>query len=322
MDDQQSFNPQPKQNNSAKFAFLYMISLVALGFVAYSAGAIIFQIINKYIPNPVNTLKTYYDCFDSGVLRFSIAAIIVATPIYFIATRKINRELFMGNLDKESQIRKWLTYLIMFISSVIIIGWLIAVIYQFLDGEITARFILKAITVLAVSGTVLSYYWYDIKREITFGERNTVIRIYSWMSFMVIIAILIVGIFFVESPQEMRDKKYDQATLEILSSIDGAVNTYYKNNDTLPEDMQELLDASTIMSETSMQNKIEVNDITYSKTSGTKYELCAIFATSNQEDTNCYSYTYYLDNEWKHDIGHQCIEKVINDNGFEPQVIR
>lgn len=313
----QTFGSEQKQNNSAKFAFLYMISLVALGFVAYSAGAIIFQIINKYIADPVNVLRTSYTCLDSGALRFAIAAIIVATPIYYIATRKINRELFMGNLDKESQIRKWLTYLIIFISSVVIIGWLIAVIYQFLDGEITIKFILKAITVLAVSGTVLSYYWYDIKREITFGEKNTVIKIYSWTSLIVIIALLIAGTFFVESPQEMRDKKYDRATIELLSKIDGAVNTYHKNNEKLPEDLDDLFLSSTTTSET---DRIKTGDISYNKISETNYELCADFQTSNKEISDCNP--YWLDEEWQHDTGHQCIEKIINDTELQPTIFR
>ena len=319
MENQQSFSSQsqqPQQNNSAKFAFLYMISLVALGFVAYSAGAIIFQIINKYIPNPVNTLKTYYDCFDSGALRFAIASIIVATPIYFVATRMINKEVFMGNLDQESQTRKWLTYLIMFISSVVIIGWLIAVIYQFLDGEITARFILKALTVLTVSGTVLSYYWYDIKRKVNFGERDNVIRIYSWVSLIAILAVLIVGIFFVESPQAMRNKKYDQATVEVLSSMENAVSTYYKNNDAIPENIDELLSSSTILSE----NNVQTNDIAYNKTSNTDYELCATFKSSNKDTVICYQ--NWLDEEWQHDAGYQCIKKIVNDNGSMPQIIR
>jgi len=317
MDNQQSFNAQlqqPQQNNAAKFAFLYMISLVALGFVAYSVGAIIFQIINKYISDPVNTYRAFYTCLDSGALRFAIASIIVSTPIYFITTRIINKELFMGNLDKESQIRKWLTFLIMFVSSVVIIGWLIAVIYQFLDGEITIKFILKALTVLAVSGTVLSYYWYDIKREITFGEKNKTIRAYAWISLIVIFASLIVGIFFVESPQKMRDKKYDKATIGLLNQMESAVETHYRNKETIPENIEELLASSTAIS------SVEVENITFQKTSDTNYELCATFKTSNKNSEECYG--SWLDEEWQHDAGHQCIEKIINDDESTPIMVR
>ena len=37
------------KNNSAKFAFLYLLSLVALGFVAINTGQVVFMYINKYI---------------------------------------------------------------------------------------------------------------------------------------------------------------------------------------------------------------------------------------------------------------------------------
>jgi len=315
MDNQQSFSPQPKRDNAAKFAFLYMISLVALGFVAYSAGAIVFQIINKYISDPVNVLRTSYTCLDSGALRFAIAALIVSIPIYYVIARKINRELFMGNLDKESQIRKWLTYLIIFISSVVIIGWLIAVIYQFLEGELTIKFILKALTVLAVAGTVLSYYWYDIKREIVFGEKNTVIKIYSRVSLMFVISALIAGTAFVESPQEMRNKKFDRATVDLLSKIESDLETHYRNHEEIPENFGDLFISSMSVSET---NRVKNGDIIYNKISDTNYELCAEFKTSNKEETECNP--YWLDNEWQHDAGYQCVEKIINSNSpFTPE---
>ncbi|MFH1175748.1 MAG: hypothetical protein V1698_03435 [bacterium] len=48
--------PQPK-SNSAFYTFLYLLSLISLGFMAISTGSIFFQIINKRIPD---ILAPYY----------------------------------------------------------------------------------------------------------------------------------------------------------------------------------------------------------------------------------------------------------------------
>ncbi|MDP2736291.1 MAG: DUF5671 domain-containing protein, partial [bacterium] len=130
-----------KQN--AKFAFFYMLSLVALVFTSLSTGMIIFQIINKLI---VDDLSLAPGGFSQDALRFAISAIIIAAPIYFILMRLINKNLLSGQMEKESGIRKWLTYFILLVSAVVMIGWFIATIGSFLNGEFTIKFILKSLT--------------------------------------------------------------------------------------------------------------------------------------------------------------------------------
>jgi hypothetical protein len=54
------------KNNNAKFAFMYMFSLVALLFMALGTGQVFFQAINKYIPD---FAAPYANGFDSGLLK-------------------------------------------------------------------------------------------------------------------------------------------------------------------------------------------------------------------------------------------------------------
>ena len=68
------------EQQNAKFAFYYLLSLVALIFMALSTGMIIFQIINKCI---VDVLEINPGMYDSGILKFAISAIIIAAPIFF-----------------------------------------------------------------------------------------------------------------------------------------------------------------------------------------------------------------------------------------------
>src|SRR3990167_1537695 len=98
-----------KQQN-AKFAFFYLLSLVALVFTSVAAGMIIFQIINKTV---VDELSLAPGGFSQDALRFAISAMIIAAPIYFAMMRLINKNLLSGRMEKDSGVRKWLTYFIL-----------------------------------------------------------------------------------------------------------------------------------------------------------------------------------------------------------------
>jgi len=62
--------------------------------------------------------------------------------------------------EKESGIRKWLTYFILLVSAVVMIGWLIGTISSFLNGELSLKFILKSLTSILISALIFSFYLY------------------------------------------------------------------------------------------------------------------------------------------------------------------
>jgi hypothetical protein len=68
-------------------------------------------------------------------------------------------------VKRLSTIRRWLTYLTLFIAAGVLIGDLITLVYNLLGGELTVRFVLKVITVAAIAGTAFGYYLWDLRRE-------------------------------------------------------------------------------------------------------------------------------------------------------------
>ncbi|MFA6306979.1 MAG: DUF5671 domain-containing protein [Patescibacteria group bacterium] len=300
-----------KQQN-AKFAFFYLLSLVALVFTAVSTGMIIFQIINKTIADDLSLAP---GGFTQDALRFAISAIIIAAPIFFVMMRLINKNLLSGKMEKESGVRKWLTYFILFVSAVVMIGWFIATVGSFLNGELTTKFILKSLTSILISALIFSYYLYDIKRE-DVSKNNDVIRIYFYGSMAIAAIALIAAFFFIDSPLKVRDQKFDQAIINKFSQIDNAINAYYGENKKLPADLNALVNGGSTY-------YILLSDITdpatgkvlnYNVKGKDAYELCATFKTENKTQANDKS--YYVDTRWLHNAGYQCLKQrvVILDN--------
>lgn len=295
------------QKDSAKFAFFYMLALIALSFMSYSIGAIIFQIINKNIPD---VLSTYSGVYSSGALKFAISALIVSAPIYYIAMWQIGKNLFKGLLDKDSGVRRWLTYFILLVSSVVMIGWLIGIIYNFLDGELTAKFILKALTSIVIAAAVFSYYLIDIKREKTKEAKSMINKIYFFISLLIAVVVLVSSFFFVESPMEARNKRQDNLIMENLYRLDSAVQSYYNYENKMPESLKALTNYE--------YDKLRAEDILdpvsgkqydYKVTGANSYEICADFKTSNvkREDVT----DWYYEEGWVHEAGYYCISRKV-----------
>jgi len=305
---------QTNQNHSAKFAFFYMLSLVALVFTGLSVGMIVFQLINKYIPDIANI---YQGSFSADLLRFGISALIIAAPLYFIVSRLIYKNLYTGVLDKDAAVRKWLTYFILLASSVLMLGWLIAIINNFLNGELTLKFILKAVSSIIIALIAFSFYLYDIKREQVANVKSNIIRLYFWGSLIIIVAVFTSALFIIETPKQARDRKIDTATINSFSQIDIAINDFYKKTDKMPESLAQLMADTNYLNDRDIKD-VETNEIyQYQVLGEKKYQLCAFFRTSNQDDLNSDYYNRY----WPHQAGEQCIEQdVLLDNSHSEPV--
>ena len=294
-----------KENHAAKFTFLYVLSLVAVVFVAISTGMIIFQIINKSI---VDIISQYSGQYTAESLRFGISALLISAPIFYITTRQIHRSLFTGDLKKDSNIRKWLSYLVLLVSSVVAIVWLIITLNNFLNGELTIKFILKAITAIGISAIIFSFYLYDIKRVITVGVKNKVIKTYFWISLVLIGLTFISGLLFVESPREARNVRIDGIILNNFTQIENGINNYYNEYRQLPETL-DALNRDIFLEDQSLYDPETKELIEYKKTGDTKYEICATFRTASNDTEQLRSFKPY--SAMEHEAGHQCLERQV-----------
>ncbi len=154
--------PRRVAHVSAREAFLYLVLFMTLAISAISFGTIVFQLVNRWLPDPLA-----YDGFITSVnetLRSATAALIVAFPVFLFVSRLTIRAIDENPDLRLSRPRTAITYLAMFFASAVIIGSLIVLVTSVLGGELTMRFILKTLTVLAIAGSIFGYYLHDLKR--------------------------------------------------------------------------------------------------------------------------------------------------------------
>ncbi len=155
--------PKPRPYLSAREAFLYLVLFATLYITAYHLGSLLFDLINRAFPDPADPAWQAMQLGSS--MRWSVASVVIAFPVFLFVARHLGRELARSPIKRLSAVRRWLTYLTLFLAAGIVIGDLITLVYNVLGGELTTRFGLKVVVVAAIAGTIFAYYLFDLRRE-------------------------------------------------------------------------------------------------------------------------------------------------------------
>jgi hypothetical protein len=153
--------PRPRPSLFAREAFVYLLLFTTLYIVAFNLGSLLFRFINRLFPDPASRQA---ETFREGI-RFSVSALIVGLPVFLYISRLANRSVAQDPSQRASPVRRWLTYLTLFLAACVLIGDFTGLVYNLLGGELTVRFVLKVLTVGAISGTLFWYYLSDLRSD-------------------------------------------------------------------------------------------------------------------------------------------------------------
>jgi Domain of unknown function (DUF5671) len=273
---------------SARDAFLYLLSFSTLATWAAALGSILFELINRWLPDAVSRANGYYSLRSQ--ITWQMASMLVAFPIYLLATRAIAREAEEHPERLQSGVRKWLTYLALLITAGTMIGDLICFLDYFLMGELTARFVFKVIVVMAISGSIFAYYigWLrqNRARSLAFGVPATIVVAVAFC-----IAMAAAG-----TPAQQRQLEADRTRVQDLRNLAVAIKMVNDSGQGVPASL-----ANLRARKTDPENSAPYE---YHPKSGTLYELCATFAADSNEDQPGLTPNTF----WNHGKGRACFQ--------------
>src|SRR5262249_41296587 len=146
--------PRPRAQLSPREAFLYLLLFTTLYLTCYHLGSLVFDLINRAYPDPAD--RTFPSLGDS--MRWSIAYLVIAFPVFVFLTGYIGKDVSRNPIKRLSPVRRWLTYLTLFVAAAALIGDLTTLVYSILAGELTIRITLKVLVVFIIAGAVFGYY--------------------------------------------------------------------------------------------------------------------------------------------------------------------
>ena len=147
--------------DSARDAFLYLLSFGTLSVWTLGLGSLFFTLIELRYADPV--FQNIY--VNSDAISGAMASLIVGFPVYLIAMRILLNDLARKPDKAESGVRKWLTYMALLVSAGTVIGDLVTFVDYFLRGQFTTPFLLKVLTVFVIAGGVFWYYVAPLERH-------------------------------------------------------------------------------------------------------------------------------------------------------------
>lgn len=156
--------PRPRFYVTAREVFIYALLFTALAFTATYLVELIHAILDIRMPDPADTTRYSY-AGSVREMRWAIAILVVSTPSFVWMTIHTDRRIRKDGSLRRSLVRKWVTYIALFVSALCFFGDATYSIYTFLNGEVTLRFVLKAATVACVSAAIFAFYLRDIEAE-------------------------------------------------------------------------------------------------------------------------------------------------------------
>lgn len=314
-------SPVSHTKSSPRDVFLYILLIILLYGSIGSLTALFFQYISVLFPDP---LDYNHGAFD--VIRRSQAALIIIFPVYFFLAVLLSRGIAHNAEKAELRVRKWLLSLTLFLAALAIIGDLVTVLYNFLSGELSIRFTMKALSVLCIAGGVFGYYLWDI-REWKHGHLRKA-SLVGWIAGVVVLGSIVAGFFLAGSPWHQRAMRFDERRVNDLQMIQGEVLRHWQMKGALPENLDALRD--TISGFLPPSDPETGASYEYHTTGKLSFELCALFTVSSrtQEILKArpvapYPHDPYVQN-WEHGKGRTCFARTIDPELYpkEPKPAR
>lgn len=280
-----------------KDVFLQLLAIIGLYVSVVSFGALVFELINIYLPDVLSGPFGHY-AYQS--LRWPLSILTIVWPLFIWLSWYLFRDLERSPEKRELRIRKWLVAFTLFLAAIVIAGDFVAVIYNFLNGELTLRFLLKALTVLFVAAAVFMHYLWEPK-------------IFDLVVVALVVAAVIFGFYVAGSPFAERARRFDERRISDLQIIQSEIINFWQRKEKLPQSLGELKD--DIRGFTPPVDPETGKFYEYRTTGDLSFELCAVFNASNKNQTPAgvpKPEGPYGGESWLHEAGRVCFSRTID----------
>lgn len=307
---------------SPRDVFLYILAIVTLYISVWRFIAMIFEYIHYIFPDDLNIYFTQ----ASDEIRGSMAALIVVFPVYLGITWFLRKDIIKNPEKRELWVRRWLLNLTLFLAAVTIIVDLIILVDNFLNGELTLRFVLKVLTVFIVASAVFGYYLWDLKRDTSPSSKPS--KVLAAIVSSVILAGIVSGFFIVGSPATQRKMRFDDIRIGNLQSLQWEIVNFWQMKRRLPKTFSELKnDISGFIPPEDPETSASYG---YRIKSALEFELCAKFSLpspSLKDDAQAKlghmpiyepMGMYGQQQNWTHEEGEKCFTRKIDPDFYKP----
>jgi len=297
-----------QSSQTPKNFFIQIGIFAALYTSAISFLVFLFSVIDDVFPNTLD----YYSDSGSGI-RFSISTLIVVFPLFIWLSRLYRKFVKDSPEFAESKLRKWITYLTLFVTGATIAIDAIVLVNTFLAGEsLTVGFLLKVLSVLIVAGAIFTFCLKDLKGYFDQDQKRS--KVWAAVVSTIVLLSIIFGFVLIGSPSKQRDMNFDSQRISDLSDIQYQVVYYYQQKGVLPTELAVLRDP--LSGNVIPKDPESANDYAYSVTDKLSFKLCADFKTDSKTVPVKAMYPESMSENWQHRAETTCFDRTIDPEKY------
>ncbi len=336
METQQNLQVDKSRMN-VSFFFLSLGLLVTLITSVVSFLNLVFGTLEKRFPDVLNASYQYgYSTYDYEGIRFALATLIIFFPVLLTVSYFWNKHLKNEISKIDEMVKKWLVYIILFLSALVTAIDLVALVQYFVSGEITIRFILKVVAVLIAALYVGVYFICKLKHKETILGFN----VNTWTaikSSIIVLAVIVWSFTVIGTPWKQRDLRLDDKRMQDLQSIQYQVITYWQQKEHLPEKLTDLSNALSGYAVPVDPQFEKGKTYEYAVKGPLTFELCADFnlpipkgwreykgyggvmpMMASDVAVSSYPTEGGMNQSWEHGVGRTCFERTIDKDIYPP----
>ena len=292
--------PRRRPHVSAREAFLYLVLFATLYITAFDVGVVLFHLIDRALPDPARA--RFGEDFAAGA-RAGTAGLLIAFPVYLALSRLVGRSLERDPSGRSSPIRKWLTWLTLFLAALVIIGDLITLVGRLLSGELALRFTLKALVVFAIAAAVFGHYLAALRRDEREEPGPARGGLGARLAAAAVVVVAALGLFAAGPPARARRRQLDEIRVRDLQAIAASVSAWRAEYGSLPPSVETLLDQPPPLGVAVVHDPETRLPYEYRPVDSLTYELCAVFAAPDTESRPVAEPGARF---WRHGAGRAC----------------
>lgn len=219
-----------------------LFSFILMWVSLFATGSILFNVINYYFPDPLATNYYSTDLASFGAaITYAIAALVISLPLYILSIRYWLKKFTGAIAHTEARLSRFLTYVILLAVALTIVGDLISLLYNFLQGEFGMRFVLKSLTVLLLA-VITAFFYYHERKIVQFKKEipHNFFRTIGIVAVVVAVVSVVLGFVVGGSPMTQRSRRVDAIRTQDMEQIASSISSFVWDTGRLPASLNEL----------------------------------------------------------------------------------
>jgi len=302
--------PIPPDTGGAREAFFHLLTFAAFYTVIIAGIQLLFGYINLGFADPALTEPYVREEVQLEAVRGGLAALIVAFPALLWFSRFLQREMGAHPDKARSGVRRWLTYLTLFVAAVALGGDVISLVYNLLRGELSGRFLMKFLTVLVIAGLSFAYFLLSLRMDPGKPATSRMHRSFAGIAGALVLFTVAWGLVIAGSPRTQRLHMFDTRRLDHLQTISTEISRICLGPESerkreekslrraVPATLDEVVKEAKGRKPRILDPETNV-PYAYEVLGESKFRLCATFSFPRDEDVEAF---------WNHQQGRHCFE--------------